>query len=176
MSHHKILLNLGDPETWFKSLWTFKQAIELLGIAVSFWFNWKVTKMNFKRSYDDTSYSTLNPPIGDWFSIKMLSYQYRDSHYKDKTVLRLSYLCNGSPYTGETVFVYWIGPQVSNAKEDPSPFEQLRRPINDARLSSYGCRNLKQRKKSLQANIFNILIWDLSIYLWHIGMKGAGIH
>ena len=29
----------------------------------------------------------------------MLSYQYRHSHYKDKTVSRLSYLYNGIPYT-----------------------------------------------------------------------------
>ena len=30
--------------------------------------------------------------------IKMASYQYGNTHYKDKTVWRPSYLCNGNPY------------------------------------------------------------------------------
>ena len=33
------------------------------------------------------------------FNIKMVSYQYRDSHFKNKTVSWLSHLCNGIPYT-----------------------------------------------------------------------------
>ena len=32
---------------------------------------------------------------GAWFNIKMLSYQYRKSHYGDKTILQPSYLHNG---------------------------------------------------------------------------------
>ena len=32
-----------------------------------------------------------------------MSYQYSESHYKDKTVLRSSHLYNGNPYTGKTV-------------------------------------------------------------------------
>ena len=31
------------------------------------------------------------------FSTTMLSYQYRDSHFKDKTISRPCYLCNGDP-------------------------------------------------------------------------------
>ena len=37
---------------------------------------------------------------GPWFNIKMPSYQYKKSHYGDKTVVRLSYLHNGISYTG----------------------------------------------------------------------------
>ena len=33
--------------------------------------------------------------------------RYGDFHYKDKTVVRLSYLYNGNSYTGKTAFVYW---------------------------------------------------------------------
>ena len=41
----------------------------------------------------------------------MTSYQYRKSHYRDKTVLRPSpsYLHNGISYTDKTTSLYWIG-------------------------------------------------------------------
>ena len=38
-------------------------------------------------------------------NIKMSFYQYRDSHYKDKTASRLFYLCNGNLHTWNTVFM-----------------------------------------------------------------------
>ena len=43
------------------------------------------------------------------FNIKM-SHQYRNSHHKDKTVLRPTYLYNGNLYTGKTS-LYWNSPQ-----------------------------------------------------------------
>ena len=43
----------------------------------------------------------------------MSSYQYRNSHCGDKTVVRSSYLCNGISYTGKTASLYWIGAQLS---------------------------------------------------------------
>ena len=45
---------------------------------------------------------------GSWFNIKISSYQYRESHYGDKTVIRLSYLHNGISYAGEMTSLYWI--------------------------------------------------------------------
>ena len=46
---------------------------------------------------------------GGWFNIKMPSYQYRKSHCGDKTILRPSYLHNGTPYTGKMMTsLYWI--------------------------------------------------------------------
>ena len=39
------------------------------------------------------------------FSIKMPSYPYRNSRYKDNTVIRLSYLYNGNPIHGKVVFI-----------------------------------------------------------------------
>ena len=48
---------------------------------------------------------------GPHFNMKMKSYQYRKSHYGDKTILRPSYLHNGISYTGKTTFQYWIRTQ-----------------------------------------------------------------
>ena len=48
---------------------------------------------------------------GPWFNIKMSSYQYRNSHCGDKTILRPSYLHNGISYTGKMTYLYWISPQ-----------------------------------------------------------------
>ena len=38
--------------------------------------------------------------------------RYGDSHVKDKTVTRLSYLQHGDPYTGKSASVYWDCPLV----------------------------------------------------------------
>ena len=43
-----------------------------------------------------------------WFIIKISSYRYRNSHYKDETVSSL----NRNLYTGEMVSLYWIIPLV----------------------------------------------------------------
>ena len=40
----------------------------------------------------------------------MSSYQYRNSHCGDKTVVRSSYLHNGISYTGKMTSLYWFGP------------------------------------------------------------------
>ena len=44
---------------------------------------------------------------------KDLSYQYKKSHYGDKTVVRSSSFHNGISYTGKMSSLYWIGAQVS---------------------------------------------------------------
>ena len=40
-------------------------------------------------------------------SIWWCHHGYRESHYKDKTVMRLSYLYNGKSYTCKTASLYW---------------------------------------------------------------------
>ena len=35
---------------------------------------------------------------------------YGDSHVKDKTVIRPSYLSHGDPYIGKTISIYWDSP------------------------------------------------------------------
>ena len=45
-------------------------------------------------------------------SIKISPYQERDSHYKDKTVSRPSYLYNRNPMYGKTVFIMWQTPGI----------------------------------------------------------------
>ena len=42
-----------------------------------------------------------------------MSYQYRDSHVKDKTVSRPSYLWYGNPHTWERWSLYWDGALVA---------------------------------------------------------------
>ena len=44
---------------------------------------------------------------GPQFNIKILSYQYRKSHWGDKRILRPSYLHNGISFTGKTKSLYW---------------------------------------------------------------------
>ena len=47
--------------------------------------------------------------LGVKFNLKVLFYQYKKSHYGNKTIYRPSYLRNVIPYTGKTVSWYWIG-------------------------------------------------------------------
>ena len=49
---------------------------------------------------------------GCLLNMKMSSFQYRDSHYKDKSPLRLSYHFNG-----KTFFILWRGPGVNSILE-----------------------------------------------------------
>ena len=66
-------------------------------------------------------YKWLQPP-GDRLNIKMLSYQYRDSHVKYKTVsptvLSLTW---ESPYLGKTVFILRRGPDTVGCNYLPMP-------------------------------------------------------
>ena len=43
---------------------------------------------------------------GCWFNIKMVSYQYRKSHCRGKTVIRSTYLHHGISYTGKMTSLY----------------------------------------------------------------------
>ena len=56
----------------------------------------------------------FNPWSGGWININMSSYQYRDSHCGDKTILWPSCLHNGISYTNKTTPLYQIGAQVDN--------------------------------------------------------------
>ena len=64
--------------------------------------------MELRLSCTNPSIWYWNCPPGPWFNIKMSSYQYRKSHYGDKTILRPSYLHNGISYTGTMSSLYWI--------------------------------------------------------------------
>ena len=47
---------------------------------------------------------------GPRLNIKTIFPRYGDSHVKDMTVARPSYLSHGDPYTGKTTSLYWDGP------------------------------------------------------------------
>ena len=57
-------------------------------------------------------------------NIKMSSYQYRDSHVKDKTVSRPSYLLHGNPHTLERRSLYWDRAQIMWCQRSGSSFIQ----------------------------------------------------
>ena len=54
----------------------------------------------------------------------MLSYQYRESHCGDQTVLRLSYLHDGISFTGKMTSLYWIR-ALSFATINSSPLDKM---------------------------------------------------
>ena len=47
-------------------------------------------------------------PVG-LFDIKTIHYQYRNSHYKDETIVNRY---NGIPYSGKMISLYWFSPMV----------------------------------------------------------------
>ena len=59
----------------------------------------------------DNPVDMLRPWTGHWFNTKMPSYQYRDSHYIDETVVRPSYLHNDIFSAGMTTSLCWTSPQ-----------------------------------------------------------------
>ena len=48
---------------------------------------------------------TFKSAARDRLNIKMLSYQYSDSHYIEKTISRPSYVYNGNPLTWKTIYI-----------------------------------------------------------------------
>ena len=52
-------------------------------------------------------------PPGDWWNIKPLPYQYRDSHYKDDMMVRPHHLHNENSYTSKIISLYWISSKES---------------------------------------------------------------
>ena len=49
---------------------------------------------------------------GRWFNINISSYQYKKSHYGDKTIVRSSYLHNGISFTGKATPSFQIRAQL----------------------------------------------------------------
>ena len=64
-----------------------------------------------QKVLDTLVYTSCTNSDKMWFNIKIPSYQYRKSHYGDKTVVRSSYLHYGISYTGKMSSLYWIGAQ-----------------------------------------------------------------
>ena len=72
-------------------------------------------RINFQqpsfRDHRDVITSLLLGLSRPWFNIKMTSYQYRKSHFGDKTVVRSCNLNKGISYTGKMTSLYWITPR-----------------------------------------------------------------
>ena len=83
----------------------------LVQLMALWWARWQVIALNQLWP----SWLTHLRITWDWFNIKMSSNRYRKSHCGDKTILRPSYLHNGTSYTGKMTSLYWIRAQVSIA-------------------------------------------------------------
>ena len=70
----------------------------------------------------------------------MLSYQYRKSHCGDKTILRPSFLHNGTSFTGKMSLLYWIGAQNSGGVAIKGTPQLTRLSLPNARSSVLYCR------------------------------------
>ena len=77
-----------------------------------------------------------NPYADIWalFHYKDRFSQVWDSHVKDKTVARPSYLWYGDPYTDKTTSLYWDGPLVLLAL---NYFAQISYQCNETHLESF---------------------------------------
>ena len=62
------------------------------------------------QTISHTPLAVLQKP-GPRLNIKTIFPGYGDSHVKDKTVSRPSYLLHGDHYTGKTVYWYWDTPR-----------------------------------------------------------------
>ena len=60
---------------------------------------------------------------GPWLNIEMPSCQYSESSCGDKTVIRSFNFYNGNSYTGNTISLYWINPEVSSLARGPSLYD-----------------------------------------------------
>ena len=103
-------------------VWTWRKTKVLLDAQYKYFYQKNIFENIFKISAEHfveasvcwgswkCGFKTRSRASGPWFSIKMSSYQYRKSHCGDKTVVRSSYLHNGSPYTGKMTSLYWFSP------------------------------------------------------------------
>ena len=112
-------LNSSQVQSIFgKRPWTFSHE----GRLETLWTTYEQGDDSVPKQGDDSKYHLTNigsliilrqclyieSTRGGWFNIKMPSYQYRNSHCGDKTILRPSYLHKGMSYTGKMTSLYWI--------------------------------------------------------------------
>ena len=102
------------------------------------------------RIYTEPVLEWLTP--GPRFNIKM-SYQYRKSHWGDKTVVRSSYLHNGISYTGKMSSLYWIGTLEAEWRIYPS--------VNNASIGSHNGLLSDRRQAIIWNNAGTLLIGPL---------------
>ena len=63
-------------------------------------------------TWDKTFYRLIIRSPGPRLNIKTVFPRYGDSHVKDETVTRPSYLFHGDPYAGKTASLYWDSPRL----------------------------------------------------------------
>ena len=98
---------------------------------------------------------------GDWFDIKMPSYQHRKSHCGDKTILRPSYLHNRISYIGTMVSLYWIRAQIVDIPPRGPSHCHDRWWSGDARIQGISNSGQSNWRHNFMQNIsFLWVLWD----------------
>ena len=101
----------------------------LSGIIVT--HNWSRASRNWATLMGGLSVSLMNDPIwsqicsyemrsGPRRNIETVFRRQKNSHVKDKTTVRPSYLQHSDLYAGKTTYLYWGGPQGSH-QTNPQP-------------------------------------------------------
>ena len=102
-------------------------------------FNIMILSYQYNDShYKDKTGFILKQGPGGWFNIKMSSCQYMKSHCGDKTVVRSSYLHNGISYTGKMTFLYWIRAQVTRINQVTNTYMYTSWPPSLNELTHWG--------------------------------------
>ena len=106
---------------------------------------------------------------GPRFNIKMSSYQFRKSHCGDKTIVRSSYLHNGTSYTGKMSSLYLIGAMEAISISDKMSYGKISQKLESVRLVSLwnsAARCLKisdQLENCARRSCTFDFLWDLTI-------------
>ena len=87
----------------------------------------------------------------------MTSYQYRKSHWGDKTILRPSYLHNGISYTCKMTSLYWIGALVAIVPADGHAH-------NSARPSAGTVLTANSSMFCLVMKVLYYLLWPMTSF------------
>ena len=78
--------------------------------------------------------------------------RYKDSQYKDKTVLRPSHLYNKNPYTWKMVFGTWTHPMMESGMKDNMTPREKQNPGQKVKVTGY--------------NVLNTVLPTIPLKLW----------
>ena len=105
----------GSPPNFSKLIyqsWGIMEPWYFITLLLDYY--WTYFSKHYLYHKKTTKFGSQNFGYQIWFCtrlIKMASYQYRKSHYGDKTILRPCYLHNGISHTGKMTSLYWIRAQ-----------------------------------------------------------------
>ena len=105
MLARKLRLSCTNPLIWTEQFWSLLCPV----VRDVLWIHVFMVFIN-------TFYSWLGRTIYEFPCWPFFPYQYRYSHYKDKTVSQPSHLYIRNSYIGKTASLFWIGAQISSSQ------------------------------------------------------------